>query len=208
MRPLLIPVWRTLPLTEQKRALRHLRPYWDVHRHRIAPEVDARLQGLRASGRLRLLAGSLVVARARPEALEIEVRRRGGDAIEALRADWLINCTGPTTAFDRIGDPLVRALLGRGTATPDPMGLGLAVTPDCNVIDVSGRPHERLYATGPLNSRRLLGNACSARAAPASAGGRTPAAPERAVRRPRRHFRVVMRYFRSIRARTHGVDSQ
>jgi len=150
MRPLLIPVWRTLPLTEQKRALRHLRPYWDVHRHRIAPEVDARLQGLRASGRLRLLAGSLVVARAKPEAVEIEIRRRGGDAIETLRADWLINCTGPATAFDRISDPLVRALLGRGTATPDAVRLGLAVTPDCNVIDASGRPHERLYATGPL----------------------------------------------------------
>jgi uncharacterized NAD(P)/FAD-binding protein YdhS len=150
LRPNLIPLWRTLPLPEQKRALRHLRPYWDAHRHRIAPEIDDRLDTLRRQGRLRFLAGSLVAARTTHAALEIDIRQRGSDEIETLRADWLVNCTGPTTAYERINDPLIRALLDKGLAKPDELGLGLEVTGDCKVICASGEPHGRMFATGPL----------------------------------------------------------
>ena len=38
---------------EQRRFLRHARPYWDVHRHRIAPQVAAQLQAMIGEGRLR-----------------------------------------------------------------------------------------------------------------------------------------------------------
>ena len=150
LRPHLIPLWRALPLDEQMRALRHLRAYWDVHRHRIAPEIDARLSALRAEGRLTVVAGALVDGRSTPEAVEIDVRLRGGDRIETLRADRVVNCTGPTTAFARIGDPLLRALLTKGLAKPDRVGLGLEVTAECAVVDASDHPHDSLFATGPL----------------------------------------------------------
>jgi uncharacterized NAD(P)/FAD-binding protein YdhS len=150
LRPNLIPLWRTLPLREQKRALRHLRPYWDAHRHRIAPEIDDRLRALCGEGRLRFLAGSLAAARRTHAALEIDIRQRGSGEIETLRADWLVNCTGPTTAYDRINDPLLRALLDKGLAKPDEVGLGIEVTGDCNVIGASGEPHGCMFATGPL----------------------------------------------------------
>jgi uncharacterized NAD(P)/FAD-binding protein YdhS len=150
LRPNLIPLWRALPLVEQKRALRHLRPYWDTHRHRIAPEIDARLRKREPERRLRLLAGSLVSARATHDAIEIDFRRRASAEIETLRADWLVNCTGPTTAYERIDDPLVRVLLDQGLARPDDVGLGIEVTRDCNVIGPAGQPHDRLFATGPL----------------------------------------------------------
>src|SRR5208282_5858257 len=65
-------------------------------------------------------------------------------------ADRIVNCTGPTTAFARIGDPLVRALLSQGLAKPDRVGLGLEVTAECAVIDASDHPHDSLFATGPL----------------------------------------------------------
>jgi len=148
LRPFLIPVWRSLPLEEQRRALRHLRAYWDVHRHRVAPEIGARLGVMRAEGRLSIVAGSLVAARASRERVEIDVRRRGG-GIETLATDWLVNCSGPA-AFGRIHDPLVRAILAQGLGKPDPVGLGLAVTAQCNVVDALDRPHARLFATGPL----------------------------------------------------------
>ena len=44
----------------------------------------------------------------------------------------------------------VRSLLARGTVRPDPLRIGLEVTPDCMVIGVNGRPTPGLYACGPL----------------------------------------------------------
>ncbi len=150
LRPHLIPLWRALPLDEQTRALRHLRAYWDVHRHRIAPEIDARLSALRAEGRLTVVAGALTDARSTSDAVEIDVRLRGRDAVQTLSADRVVNCTGPTTAFAGIGDPLVRALLSKGLARPDRVGLGFEVAADCAVVDAANHPHDSLFATGPL----------------------------------------------------------
>jgi uncharacterized NAD(P)/FAD-binding protein YdhS len=39
LRPHVQDLWRRLPVRERARFLRHLRPYWDVHRHRTAPEI-------------------------------------------------------------------------------------------------------------------------------------------------------------------------
>ena len=39
LRPHSHPLWQSLDGEQQRRFLRHARPWWDVHRHRIAPEV-------------------------------------------------------------------------------------------------------------------------------------------------------------------------
>ena len=191
LRPHLIALWRGLPLDEQRRALRHLRAHWDVHRHRIAPEIDARLSALRAEGRLGVVAGTLVDARSTSDAIEIDVRLRGAGRIETLRTDRVVNCTGPTTAFARTDDPLVRALLSLGLRETRPcrsrarsdsrMRRGRCVRP-------SSRHPVRNRAAHP---RRVLGDAGRPRVAPA--GARRPrggcfkrSAPARGCRLRRR----------------------
>ena len=39
LRPNLRHLWMRLPEAERRRFLRHVRPYWEVHRHRMAPKV-------------------------------------------------------------------------------------------------------------------------------------------------------------------------
>lgn len=37
LRPVTQDLWRGASIVDRARFLRHLRPYWDIHRHRVAP---------------------------------------------------------------------------------------------------------------------------------------------------------------------------
>jgi uncharacterized NAD(P)/FAD-binding protein YdhS len=67
---------------------------------------------------------------------------------EDLVADAVVNCTGPLTDLTRTTDPLLQALQRRGLAGPDPLRLGLASTPDGQVVGADGAV-PGLYAVGP-----------------------------------------------------------
>jgi uncharacterized NAD(P)/FAD-binding protein YdhS len=143
LRPHSIGLWRGLSEAEQKRFLRHLRPWWDVHRHRIAPLVAARIHAMRESGRLEVAAGRI----ARVEGETVTIARRGGGALER-RFAAVINCTGPEGNIRRVDDPLIRGLLASGRARPDRLGLGLDVDSQSRVA--GNGPSPALYALGPL----------------------------------------------------------
>ena len=57
LRPHTQRLWRSMSLVQRRRFLRHARPYWDLHRHRMAPEIEKQIAALRASGRLEIVAG-------------------------------------------------------------------------------------------------------------------------------------------------------
>jgi uncharacterized NAD(P)/FAD-binding protein YdhS len=143
LRPHSVALWRGLDEAEQRRFLRHLRPWWDVHRHRIAPAVAARIAAMRESGRLEIVAGRI----AGVNGGTVTVARRGGGSLER-RFAAAINCTGPEGNIARVGDELIGGLLASGRARPDRLGLGLDVDAGSRVLG-SG-PSPALYALGPL----------------------------------------------------------
>ena len=94
LRPHTQRLWTALPDAERRRFLRHLRPYWEVHRHRLAPPVAARLQAALAGGRLRVLAARLQgIELTAVDRLRVQGRLRSGGAMLTLDTDVLINCT-------------------------------------------------------------------------------------------------------------------
>ncbi|BAI75176.1 hypothetical protein AZL_b05130 (plasmid) [Azospirillum sp. B510] len=144
-------IWAHLPLEERRRFLRHARPFWEVHRHRMAPQVADRIDAVRASGQLSILPGRLRdVALAADGGLELRIVERGGGAERRLTAGALINATGTNCDYTRIRHPLVRSLLDRGLARPDSLRLGLDVTESGAVIAADGTPSPRLLAFGPV----------------------------------------------------------
>ena len=149
LRPHLQTLWLRMGHEERRRFLRHLRPWWDVRRHRLAPDVAARIAGLRAQGRLRIVGARITGASRRGDRLLIDLRPRGGGAPRTVSGAWLINCTGPADVA-QAGDPPVASLLASGVARPDPLGLGLDVDPDLRLKTARGERHERLFAIGPL----------------------------------------------------------
>jgi uncharacterized NAD(P)/FAD-binding protein YdhS len=143
-------LWQRLPMVERRRFLRHVRPWWDVHRHRIAPEIAAQVQAMQACGRLEIRAGTIVSYQGRAEGIGVRFRPRGMDVETRIVGDWLVNCAGPTLDFRRVDEPLVRDLLSRGLARPDPLGLGLETTNGLQLLGRNGRPNPSLFALGPL----------------------------------------------------------
>lgn len=147
LRPHSHELWQSLDLEEQQRFLRHARPYWDVHRHRIAPEVAATIARLIADERLQIMAGRIIAANETPDGIEVEFRRRGVEAPQRRTFAYAFNCTGPLHSIERTRDPLLRSLLDAAQIRPDQLGIGLAV-------DDNARAGERLWALGPLTKGR------------------------------------------------------
>jgi len=147
LRPHSHPLWQSLDEDQQRRFLRHARPWWDVHRHRIAPEVGATIARMVADGRLEIIAGRIATVDAVPEGLTVGFRRRGKQDLHAESFAYAFNCTGPLHSIARSNDPLLRSLLDGGEIRPDRLGIGIEVDGTC-------RAGEHLWAMGPLTKGR------------------------------------------------------
>ena len=147
-RPSVASVWQGWDDDERHQFLRHLRPRWDIHRHRMAPRIGEAIDRLIAEGRLEIVAGRIAGYREDDGHVEVSLNMRGGGT-RMFRAGRVVNCTGPGAEFQRIAVPLIADLRERKLATPDPLGVGLE-TDDCAVLDANGRPSSWLFALGPL----------------------------------------------------------
>ena len=149
MRPHSHRLWQALPLEEQKRFARHARPWWDAHRHRIAPEVAQQLHDMIAEGRLEIVAGRIQGVDETEHVLAVSYRRRGTPRISEGRFAYMINCTGPLGTIARTRDELLKGLLADGLARPDQLGIALDVDERSRVAG-----SKRAWAMGPLTKGR------------------------------------------------------
>jgi len=140
-------IWQGLPVEEQARFLRHVRPLWDAHRHRLPLEVHGRLQAEFHEGRAVLLSGQVTKAERDGEGFKLTLRRRGSKETEALAADLAFDCTGHRPD---LSSPLIQSLVAQGAVREDAHRLGLAVEPNGQVLSKSGPPTRGLFALGPL----------------------------------------------------------
>ena len=150
LRPHTQSLWRRHDEAAQRRFLRHLRPWWDVHRHRLAPRVAERIAALEAEGRLEFLAGKVNGAHEAKEPVQVVWRPRGAPEEQSLTVGRIINCTGPAGDVTRATLPLLRDLLAAGRIRPDVHRLGLDVDHSGRVKNAGGRPQDRLFAVGPI----------------------------------------------------------
>jgi uncharacterized NAD(P)/FAD-binding protein YdhS len=153
MRPHSQCIWHGLPLSERQRFLRSLNRYWDVHRHRMAPDVARMLDGLRQSGRLQVSRGRVVGARADGEQVIVQLGRPTASVEHAVAR--VVNCTGPRVDVVNAGDPVIDTLVAAGAARGGPLGLGLDCDDRGALIDACGRVDRRLWTIGSLRRGTL-----------------------------------------------------
>lgn len=150
LRPHTQDFWRGLGSEQRGRFLRHLRSYWEVARHRVAPQVADQLDGLIASGQLTVRAARLLRAGLRANSAEVLLRTRGQEQAQVEQYDYVIRATGLDTDIVRTTHPLVSHLHESGLIETDPHGLGVRVSSEWEVVDRQGDTVPGLYCLGPL----------------------------------------------------------
>lgn len=149
LRPQTQVLWRALTATDKKRFLRHLRPYWDSHRHRIAPEVAAAIDQLQQSRQLLFHAGCIQSYEERDDGVDVTYKPRHQHEPHTLRVNRVINCTGPECNYRKLQHPLMVNLLAAGLIRPDPLALGLEVNTTGALVSATSAASRRLFTLGP-----------------------------------------------------------
>jgi uncharacterized NAD(P)/FAD-binding protein YdhS len=145
-------LWIGLEATERDRLLRHGQRYWEIHRHRIAPDVGVALDRLLESGRFDLAPGRLVSLEREGASFVAGFDRAGHS--EDMAVDVVINCTGPAASYQQ-NSRLVDQLIRTGTATVDPSGLGLSVDGNGDLRDGRGSSDAQIHTLGWPRRGRL-----------------------------------------------------
>ena len=143
-------IWRNLDAGERARLVRHLRPFWDVHRFRLPPQVEEALARHMARGRLTHTAARVIRVVETDGGIVVEYRRRGRADTIVERFDRVVLTTGPAHGDVLRSNPVLRALASADLLSPDPLGLGLKVADLCHAVDGGGEASDTLLVAGPL----------------------------------------------------------
>ena len=154
LRPITQALWQGWSIPERRRFLAHIRPMWDIHRHRMAPAVAQRIDAARTSGQLRIHAGRIEGFSPAGDGVDVAWRSRG-DGVRTqvrtqMRAGIVVNCTGPASDITRSADPLHQSLLAGGLARPDALRLGFDVAEAGALRAADGSASACLFGVGPV----------------------------------------------------------
>ena len=148
MRPRMAVYWQTLSPESKRRFLSHLRPFWEVHRHRLAPEIHAKVQALIQASRLTVRSGKLSAIVPHGDSLVVTHAGSLGDTSLDLSVDMLFNCTGPTSNIRSWPSLLIQRLISASIVETDPFDRGI----NCNA---DGKVQPGLYVLGHLRRGML-----------------------------------------------------
>jgi uncharacterized NAD(P)/FAD-binding protein YdhS len=148
IRPHVASLYRSLSPRDRVRFVRHVRPYWDVLRHRAPAESIERVDAWERAGRLTRIAGRLTFEKTAGPRVAVMIHRRNGQAT-AAELDAVVRCVGPALRFAEAETPLLKSLLDSGLAR-DAHGLGLETDATGRVVDATGETSDRVFAIGSL----------------------------------------------------------
>jgi uncharacterized NAD(P)/FAD-binding protein YdhS len=147
-------IWMQLSPAKRARFMRHALAWWNIHRHRLSPQVADALGGFIATGLVNVRAGYLKDVSVAAHEVTVTYRKRGSSEERQIKADWLINCTG----MERAGishSPLLQSMHANGLLALDPHGLGILVNDQSNIMRNDSDLVPGLYAVGGLTAGRF-----------------------------------------------------
>lgn len=151
LRPHTPEIWRRLPTTERRRLLSRVGPWWDIHRHRLAPTAYRRLRGMQQAGQLEVIAGQVLGMEDEAHGVRVTMRQRADGSPRVLEVAAVVNCTGPEYDLTRLTvSPLVTQLRDEGYLQADALRIGVEVDEDYHLLDGKGRKVPGMHYVGPM----------------------------------------------------------
>ena len=150
-------LWAALDVAERRRLVRHIRPFWDVHRFRVAPQPEAAIAAMRARGQFSSVAASLRWAAWDGDtiALTLHPRRAPEDSVRRVEAGAVIVTTGPGHGSILATNLALASLAAAGLVQDDAAGLGLEVDAAYRAVGRDGSARPDLFVAGPLARGRV-----------------------------------------------------
>lgn len=117
-------LWKALNASSKSRFIRHVKPYWEIHRHRAPQQTLAVIQEATAAGRFTLLKGyAHKVQCSEDGTLAITIVQ--GREQYVCQANYMLNSSGLQRDIFLTADSLLKKLIQRGYMLPDMLGLGV-----------------------------------------------------------------------------------
>lgn len=145
MRKHIPTLWASASLQDKKRFIRHVLPYWNIHRHRVHHHLIDLLKQLSERKQFKVLAGRILSV----EQGKAKIKLRYSNQIVETKVKWLINCMGPSLNLAYSRAPLIYSLLQRGITSLDPLNLGFITTSWGALKEKSGHVSNTFYTLGP-----------------------------------------------------------
>jgi uncharacterized NAD(P)/FAD-binding protein YdhS/quercetin dioxygenase-like cupin family protein len=149
LRPHVAGLYRGLSPRDRARFVRHVRPYWDVVRHRAPIDTLARVEELEAAGRLRRIAGRVRIQPGNAPEVDVQICQRSGSSVSE-KFDAVVRCIGPALDLAEGETPFVRSLIDGGHARITPHGLGIETLADGALVDARGNASTRMFGLGAV----------------------------------------------------------
>jgi uncharacterized NAD(P)/FAD-binding protein YdhS len=154
LRPISNDIWQELASADQRRFVRHLKQYWEPHRHRMSAQVSDRLDEYKASGKLHILAGRMQECSQGPAANVRISLKSGGE--RSLHVDRIISCTGIQENYKNSARGIVRSLMENGLAQANGLGMGFRTDGQGALLDANRRPSSVFFTLGPPRRGELF----------------------------------------------------
>jgi uncharacterized NAD(P)/FAD-binding protein YdhS len=155
LRPHTAKLWQAMSLGERKRFVRHMRPFWEVHRHRMALAIAEQFGEMHDCDRVSAMAGRVQSAQGDAKGVQLIVDARENNGRVKIDADWVVNCTGPAPSNSAASNPAIGSLLVDGWLRPDELSLGIETAAHGNAIARDGKELADLLLVGTLRKPAL-----------------------------------------------------
>jgi uncharacterized NAD(P)/FAD-binding protein YdhS len=149
-RPIVQQLWTSLPDKEKIIFIRHCIPYWDTHRHRIAPKIAKRLQTLKENHQLSIHKGLITDLQEEGDEFIATVKPKNNSKSYQIDIQAVVNCCGPHANPKMVNTPLYSQLFSSGIVKEDSMKMGFAIDENNACLNEKEVASKRLFAMGPI----------------------------------------------------------